>query len=314
MEELRQLVLNGRMPALDPAAGVGPPCHLSRNMCIIVAAVVLRKRDDGEFDVLMMQEAKASCRGLWYLPAGRLEVNESLEEGVTRETLEETGLHLQPTAFLCLENRGFFWQRFTFAGSISGGALKTVERADKESLQAQWVPCKDVEGLSLRALDILPLIRKGREWHQLKEESRFSLLPAPVGHSHFSLGVVLISRTGKESVSDDWNRCQVFSAESEKYRLPCVQFPTNKFISLNEAIFHVVKTELKELPKETTILGLCAVEHLGKPVGAMDGISLAVLAEVRSPSQDEKWITVENSDILRAFKKMTLPSSAVSII
>ena len=32
-----------------------------------------------EFDqVLMIQEAKSSCKGKWYLPAGRLEPNESL--------------------------------------------------------------------------------------------------------------------------------------------------------------------------------------------------------------------------------------------
>ena len=29
--------------------------------------------------VLLIQEAKRSCRGKWYLPAGRVEQNESLE-------------------------------------------------------------------------------------------------------------------------------------------------------------------------------------------------------------------------------------------
>jgi len=28
--------------------------------------------------VLMIQEAKPSCRGQWYLPAGRMEKNESI--------------------------------------------------------------------------------------------------------------------------------------------------------------------------------------------------------------------------------------------
>ena len=28
--------------------------------------------------VLMMQEAKQSCRGTWYLPAGRMEENETI--------------------------------------------------------------------------------------------------------------------------------------------------------------------------------------------------------------------------------------------
>ena len=42
-------------------------------MCYIVAAVIVR--DD---KVLMVQEAKPSCRGKWYLPAGRMEKGESI--------------------------------------------------------------------------------------------------------------------------------------------------------------------------------------------------------------------------------------------
>ena len=42
-------------------------------MCYIVCGVVI---EDGK--VLMIQEAKSSCRGQWYLPAGRMEKNESI--------------------------------------------------------------------------------------------------------------------------------------------------------------------------------------------------------------------------------------------
>lgn len=41
-------------------------------MVYIVAAVLL----DGD-KVLLIQEAKPSCRGEWYLPAGRMEANET---------------------------------------------------------------------------------------------------------------------------------------------------------------------------------------------------------------------------------------------
>lgn len=33
----------------------------------------------------MVQEAKPDCYKLWYLPAGRVEVGESLEEALRRE-------------------------------------------------------------------------------------------------------------------------------------------------------------------------------------------------------------------------------------
>ena len=60
-------------------AGIGPTRRLGYNLVTIVTAVVVRKLRGGNYEVLMMQEAKPSCRGLWYLPAGRLEPNESLE-------------------------------------------------------------------------------------------------------------------------------------------------------------------------------------------------------------------------------------------
>ncbi len=40
----------------------------------IVLAILVN--DDGEF--LMMQEAKSSCAGQWYLPAGRIEPGENI--------------------------------------------------------------------------------------------------------------------------------------------------------------------------------------------------------------------------------------------
>jgi len=42
-------------------------------MCYVVVGVAI---DNGK--VLMIQEAKPSCRGQWYLPAGRVEKKETL--------------------------------------------------------------------------------------------------------------------------------------------------------------------------------------------------------------------------------------------
>lgn len=47
---------------------------LGWNVCYVVCGLVI---DEGK--VLMVQEAKLSCREKWYLPAGRVEPNESLE-------------------------------------------------------------------------------------------------------------------------------------------------------------------------------------------------------------------------------------------
>lgn len=51
-----------------------PELTLFNTVTYVVVGVVLR-----EGKVLMMQEAKPSCRGRWYLPAGRMEAGETVE-------------------------------------------------------------------------------------------------------------------------------------------------------------------------------------------------------------------------------------------
>ena len=41
---------------------------VKQSVCYIVAAVIFNEKNE----VLMMQEAKSSCAGQWYLPAGRM--------------------------------------------------------------------------------------------------------------------------------------------------------------------------------------------------------------------------------------------------
>ena len=52
------------------------------------------------------QEAKSSCAGQWYLPAGRMEPGEDVTEAAKREVLEETGMDFEPTTLLAVESAG----------------------------------------------------------------------------------------------------------------------------------------------------------------------------------------------------------------
>lgn len=121
-------------------------------------AVIINDKDE----VLMMQEAKPHCMEKWYLPAGRVEPDENLIEAVKREVLEETGLIMEPKSLVVIECAGGTWMRFVMTGSIIGGTLKTLDQADEDSLQAQWV--YKVEDLALRSNDIVPLIQKCRDY------------------------------------------------------------------------------------------------------------------------------------------------------
>jgi len=73
-------------PAARPRVGVG--------------GVLVR---DGK--VLLIRRGKEPLRGRWVVPGGTVEVGETLEEAVTREVLEETGLVVRPREVVTVFDR-----------------------------------------------------------------------------------------------------------------------------------------------------------------------------------------------------------------
>lgn len=160
-----------------------------RTVTYIVAAVVIN--DQGE--ILMMQEAKASCTGKWYLPAGRVEKNEDLISAVKREVLEETGLMISPTTLILVECANGTWFRFVFTGEIIGGILKTPDQANKESLQACWV--RNINDLPLRSNDIIYLLDRGKNYVSNKTVSQHpQLMPISKPYEKLLLRLTITSK------------------------------------------------------------------------------------------------------------------------
>jgi 8-oxo-dGTP diphosphatase len=62
-----------------------------------VGAVVLREVE-GRTEVLLIRRGSEPMAGGWSLPGGAIELGESLREACVRETLEETGLSVEPLA------------------------------------------------------------------------------------------------------------------------------------------------------------------------------------------------------------------------
>jgi 8-oxo-dGTP diphosphatase len=62
-----------------------------------VGAVVLREVE-GRTEVLLIRRGSEPMAGGWSLPGGAIELGETVREACVRETLEETGLMVQPLA------------------------------------------------------------------------------------------------------------------------------------------------------------------------------------------------------------------------
>ncbi|XP_025898144.1 8-oxo-dGDP phosphatase NUDT18 [Nothoprocta perdicaria] len=117
--ELAAVLGGGAWPVAESYDGDPPPAvpaRLRGNVCYVVLAVLYNERDE----VLLVQEAKAECRGKWYLPAGRMEPGEGIAAAVRREVREETGLECEPLTLLALEERGTAWMRFVFLARPTG--------------------------------------------------------------------------------------------------------------------------------------------------------------------------------------------------
>lgn len=120
-EEL-DAVLSGRgwevQERYDSAPVPAHPVRVRKTACYIVLAVLLNDQNE----VLMMQEAKHECYGTWYLPAGRMEPNETILEAMKREVKEETGLECEPLTLLAVEERGSIWIRYVFLARPTGAS------------------------------------------------------------------------------------------------------------------------------------------------------------------------------------------------
>lgn len=265
------------------------------NVGYIVSAVLIN--DVGQ--ILMMQEAKYSCYGTWYLPAGRMERGENLEKAVMREVEEETGLTFQPTTLLSAEFGCGTWYRFNFTGHVTGGKLKTLEEKDKESLQAEWIDYVNIKTktLKLRSPDVIQLINIARKYHSLSVDCRHPYtMPALVPYSKLIHRVVLVHAAFNGDL-------QVLTTDKEGLHLPTSYISPFDF-SLMISVFSVIKEAFGVSNFKLQMKGLLSVEHQGAPPGSKDGLCLTSLVlmdgdeNAPSPQSDSsyKWTPLTTLD------------------
>ena len=105
-----------------------------------VGAVVI---DGGK--VLLVRRGHEPLKGEWSLPGGALELGETLQQGVVREVLEETGLTVVPAGIVEVLDRitqdevsgriRYHYVLVDFLCRVTGGTL----RGGSDAEEARWV-------------------------------------------------------------------------------------------------------------------------------------------------------------------------------
>jgi phosphatase NudJ len=117
------------------------------------ALVVVRRGDR----FLIVQERKHGER--WYLPAGRVEPDESFPAAACRETLEEAGIPIRIVGVLRMDHSpGPTYARFRalfLAEPIDDTPPKSVP--DEHSLRAAWVRLEELADYPLRGEEVREL-------------------------------------------------------------------------------------------------------------------------------------------------------------
>ena len=109
------------------------------NGVIIVGGVI---KENGKY--LLVQEAHERCRGKWNLPAGHLDLGETVFEGAKREVLEECGLKVQLTGIAHIGNRIMPRNEFiviVFATKVVGGKIQID---NEEIMDAKWFTYSEI--------------------------------------------------------------------------------------------------------------------------------------------------------------------------
>jgi 8-oxo-dGTP diphosphatase len=125
---------------------------------LAVYAVVV---DDQDRMLLTWYNGTGEDPACWSMPGGGVEFDESAEDAVAREVLEETGYHVEVGRPLAVHHftrsgegraghRPFKSVRVLFEATITGGELGTLE-VDGSTDFAEWMPLVAIPDLTPRA-------------------------------------------------------------------------------------------------------------------------------------------------------------------
>ncbi len=135
---------------MDMSAG-GPPLGFQRNAIIVAVGAVILDEAGQVLLVKHVPERKSFWQGKWICPGGRLHVGESIEEGILREILEETGLRIRlrrpllPFERIIHGDDGVLLHviYIDYIAEIVSGRLQAADDVG----EVRWVPCRQLPAL-----------------------------------------------------------------------------------------------------------------------------------------------------------------------
>jgi 8-oxo-dGTP diphosphatase len=105
---------------------------------------------------LLIRRASEPLRGEWSIPGGMLELGETLEEGVIRELLEETGLRVRVLELIEV------FDRIVYAPKGEGGGGDDLQRPRFHYVIADYL-CERISGEHAAASDVTDAVFAGEE-------------------------------------------------------------------------------------------------------------------------------------------------------
>ena len=93
---------------------------------------------------LLVQEAKEICREKWNIPAGHLELNETIIEGAKREIFEECGCKVNLTGIINIANKVIQDKTIIFITFATDIIEENIEYNKNEILDAKWFTYEEI--------------------------------------------------------------------------------------------------------------------------------------------------------------------------
>lgn len=136
------------------------------NPCSATAAFIVNDNDE----MLVVRRAKEPAKGTLDLPGGFVDMGETVEEGMIREIMEETGLEVKEIRYLfsspnvyIYSGMGVHTLDMDFLVRVPGGRIP-VKAAD-DAAEALWIPIGDVHPAEFGLTSIRnAVIRFIKEW------------------------------------------------------------------------------------------------------------------------------------------------------